>query len=473
MADLHPDLPPDLNRAMVALLDRAADGDVADPPVADLLHRGARARARRRLAAAGGVAAVAAATAGILVATLVLPSGSRAPAPRPAQPQPRPTTALPAGPTATQWAHGSWHDIAKAPINTCSAADAAWGGGYLMVVAQNCEQLGVTVGTTAALYDPRHDEWTKLPAPALTWPVDVVWTGREWVAVSLYRGPGADSGQVRAATWDIRPGRSTVITDTGWHNLSPIDELPPLFTEASVAAAAGNVVVAGLGPDGDLAYRLTDAGWEPLPRLPHEPRHTLPAVAVGSLDGTVYAIVTDQITRHRGNGVSISTRDEVRMLRLDGERWREVDLPRGGDLPAVANRVAQFGDHLLVVGSYCPPFASCPASGAAMALVDADGRARTMEDNPLSLAATDAVAAGRALVSYDAYTRFSGAGGVRPGDSAVWDPDKGRWRRGPSSVPVNDVATIASTPYGVVVLGRPATKCGCDPAGLILRPARR
>ena len=465
------DQSPDLRRAVVALLDRAADGDVADPPVAELLHRGAKARARRRFTAGAAVAAVAAATAGILIATLVLPAGSGGRPGRLGQPPaPAPTaTTLPGGPTAAQWAHGSWHSIATAPINTCSAADAAWGGGYLMVVAQNCEQIGVTTGATAALYDPRHDAWTELPAPPLIWPVQVAWTGRAWVAVSLSGAPRADTGQVHAATWDIRPGRRTVVTDTGWRALPPVDDVPPQFPGAAVAAVGGDVLVAGLGPDGDHVYRLRGQSWQSLAPLPHAAKHTLPAVAVGALNGTLYTLVTDEVVHTSSDGYLTSTSARSRLLRLAGRRWTET--PRTDGLPALANRVEQFGDRLLVVGSGCPPFARCPAfSGARMDLVGQDGRTTALADNPLSLGATDAVAAGRAVVAYDASTRFSGAGGVRPGDTAVWDPDTGRWQRGPSSVAVRNVAATASTPYGVIVLGRPANGA---PGGVILRPAGR
>src|SRR4051812_45710198 len=153
----------DLGPRVAALLDRAADGEIGDAPVNDIVRRGSR---RRRMRTAVLTTSAAVATAAV-VSTVALMTTSSGGDHSPARPGPTATTSRPplpptTGIAATAVAHGRWTNIAPAPIKLCAQTSVAWTGSVIVVVSLND---AVDCASAAAAYDPRRDRWHRLDAP--------------------------------------------------------------------------------------------------------------------------------------------------------------------------------------------------------------------------------------------------------------------------------------------------------------------
>lgn len=432
----------DPHARVAGLLEHAAEGDVAPPPLDQLIRRGtARRRRQLWLAAAATIAVIGGSVGG----GLAIRSADEVPQPNQSgSPSPAPSSTRPVTTTADQLARGHWAPVARPPISLCPGSTlTAWGDNRLLVLSPMCR--GLYTGLHAALYNPRRDLWTHLPDT----PGGAEWAGTvgdDYVAVSPANGKA-----YRIPVPSVSTG-----AEVTWSELPDLPERSEGYLGDNVTTFDDSIVVAGTGAGGTGVWQLADGAWRPLPRLPASSPSEVQQVSVTALAGELYAFdAVGDAGPTRGGSMA------PHVLRLAGDSW--VEQPRADGLPLLVTHAEPFDQRLWVMGSNCPLGASCPFTPwKPVGIYDpADG-----DYVDLSHAgAYDVGRIGEALVSYNGSARVQGGGlPLRPGDTSVWGPGLG-WLDADSSGKLVGFAATAATPAGFVVLVDDG-----DSGGRILRP---
>lgn len=427
-----------------ALLDRAAEGPIGDPPVAALVDRAARRQRMRRSAI---VVVSAGLTAAVIVAIIGLVGHGQTVNNRPVLPSP----AQPPGATVSQLVHGTWHAIPEPPTPLCQTGSVAISTGPA-VLAVNTWDKGICQGA-AEVYSPRTNRWRELDRPP--------------VAVRGYPSMArADSSVMLAAD----PTNTAALLDlrTGhWQLLSP----PPVSVVGAMVVASGTTFFfVGGGPDHDQVASYDGHAWSVRPALPHQGSQVV-NVAGYADHGALWAAVTDE----QQHGHSFSAR--LQILRLGSGGW--VVQPKPVGIPLIPTSVQALGGSELVVGINCPSYASCPAVVEDLALVRlADGSGQSIPapyqlHRRLHFFLQTAVAAGQTIVGINGSAEHGFRPIVHPGAALVYDSTHHKWRLTPRSPWVKFSYGIVWTKHGLVELGSPEPHCHCSRGGAWLEPASR
>ena len=103
----------------------------------------------------------------------------------------------------------AWKTIASGPIDTLGPSHFIWTGRTVIAFDTGgtvCCGPGVTIAQgQAAVWDPRDDTWTRLPAAPLYGGDVAVWDGEELLMWGLLNAP-ADSGSVPSDTTGLQFG---------------------------------------------------------------------------------------------------------------------------------------------------------------------------------------------------------------------------------------------------------------------------
>jgi hypothetical protein len=422
------------------LLDRAAEGPVGLPPIAELVGRGAR---RRRTWQAASVGVTAAVTAVVIVIVAGI-AGRSTPVPG-HRPTPGQHSIGPVGrgPTASQIAHGTWQNLPVPPIKSCGFQSVTSTGNLVILVVS---QGSPSCPNAAAAYDSRTNVWTKLSPPPASLRGDL--TSSQDIFVS----------RTTRAVAVLNPRSGT------WRSLPAV---PASGSLATLVSGTTKPILIGAGPQHDQVFAFDGTTWASRPALPH-PGTDIVALSAYSEGETQWAFASEVRTTRDGSEGGLS------VLRLGAGGW--VREPILHDQPLVVQSVEPFRDGQFVIGDNCLPDASCPQGTPLLGISYLDRKAlQPIKESPLMMALTDAVSTGNTIIGLDTDAEVSGGEpnqpSIRPIASAVYDVATGHWLRGPHAVEVDNISGMAWTPRGLVVLGDPLEKCVCSLGGLVLRPA--
>lgn len=422
------------------LLDRAAEGPVGPPPIAELVGRGAR---RRRTWQAASVGVTAAATAVVIVIVVGI-AGRSTPAPghRPTPGQ-HSIGSVGRGPTASKIARGTWQNLPVPPIKSCGSQSVTSTGNLVILVVS---QGSPSCPNAAAAYDSRTNVWAKLSPPPASLRGDL--TSSQDIFVS----------RTTRAVAVLNPRSGT------WRSLPAV---PASGSLATLVSGTTQPILIGAGPQHDQVFAFDGTTWASRPALPH-PGTDIVALSAYSEGETQWALVSEEHATPDGFAGGLT------VWQLSAQGWtKRPDLP---DQPLVVQSVEPMRAGQFLLGNNCLPNASCPQGTPLLGLADLDrGELQPIKESPLMMALTDAVSTGNTIIGLDTDAEVSGGEpnqpSIRPIASAVYDIATGRWLRGPHAVQINNISGMAWTPRGLVVLGDPLEKCDCSLGGLILRPA--
>jgi hypothetical protein len=315
----------DVDTEIRALLRRAADLPVADPP-ATLRSDAAAARGRRNVR--WQLAGVCAAVAGLVIAAVVVAQSEGTSTGRTTVP---PT---PVGPTSHDLEGGHWVAIPPAPIKACSPTVVPTGSGAFVLETG----LNHSCPPAAALYDTTTQSWTKIasPPPLVSANPVATWGHGELAMISDRTG-AAWQWSPSSGRWTSLPAIPDIATGTGIS-----------FQVSSAAWVGGRLMVAAID---DGRTHLYDEESTSSVRLV-VPVPPAGGAAVGaqitSFDGHV--VLAQQVQVRRSNHVEI--------LRLSDDRWTllrsSLGRLRGIEGHDYPSGFSSLTDGLLLVGDECP-----------------------------------------------------------------------------------------------------------------------
>lgn len=445
----------DLDRDVLALLDRGAAGDVPDVDADALIRRGTVRRQRRRLTRIGSLIVVVA----LVIVGAFAATRTRSNLLMPTLPAPTGT-----GPTAEQIAHGTWVTIPAAPIKICEGNVRVWDGHELVVV-----DGGTGVCRSAAAFDPKTLTWQRLLPP----PTDLHGTVE---AVRI-----GDRVIVHA-----REDGAVAALDTATHRWSSLPSLPrSTYLEPALAVGTSRPTAIGTG-NGRGVEQLVGNHWVGLGSLPRpkpgHPVHSEEVIGVGGamVGGRLYAIEVASWWRKVRQGTSGT--ETTRLVVRDGNRWRIVHTTQ--DPIGTISQIEVAGSRLALTGIPCPPGAGCPPILGQTSQIDVVTPAAAHVDTitePVHGAAGiaagyDQIFTGSSVV--DLYTsanrdgHSTGPEQIHNGSLAVFDLTLRHWLTGHATpAAINGITGESWTPDGLVVLGTPMEKCVCSLGGLLLHPS--
>ena len=306
------------------LLDRAAEGPVGPPPIAELVGRGAR---RRRTWQAASVGVTAAVTAVVIVIVVGI-AGRSTPVPG-HRPTPGQHSIGPVGrgPTASQIAHGTWQNLPVPPIKSCGFQSVTSTGNLVILVVS---QGSPSCPNAAAAYDPRTNVWTKLSPPPASLRGDL--TSSQDIFVSRTTRAAAVLNP-RSGTWRSLPA------------------VPASGSLATLVVGTSQPILIGTGPRHDQVFAFDGTTWASRPALPH-PGTDIVALSAYSEGETQWALASEEHATPDGFAGGLT------VLRFSAQGWtKRPDLP---DQPLVVQSVELMRTGQLLLGNNCLPNASCP-----------------------------------------------------------------------------------------------------------------
>jgi hypothetical protein len=188
-------------------------------------------------------------------------------------------------------------------------------------------------------------------------------------------------------------------------------------------------------------------------------------VALGGINRTLYAVVSDSI-RHT-NPNSTYTSGSARTLRLDPTGWAVVE--RGSNQPLSQLAATPVRNSLLIAGSLCPAGTGCMEEAGAAGLITAHSGIRNVQSPQGMPYPRDVTAGGTAaVVTFPTGSIGTPIPGPREGTTWIYNILTGDWVRGPTAPAATGDDGTYWTPHGVITLGAPT---GSGFGGAILVPA--
>jgi hypothetical protein len=334
----------DENTEIVALLDRYVANPYVDPPTAAIIAAGRRRLRRIRAAGVvGSIVAVAVVIGGVSIAI----GGSA-----------RDTHGgLPVitgtGPSASRLAHGHWIKIPKTPIRLCDPLSVSIASA-VVVLSEPYDGDGSVPSCrgAAALYDPRMNQWRKLPTPKYSTNQDrwiAAWGGGRLVLVSALNG--------RTQSW--QPGAK------GWTELPSLDKPGARSMIWSGSEFVLNTVNVDYSHNTGTAatFALDGTTWKALATIPQPARGYVADSQLVEYGSSTYALTNNQ--NHHNNPGDSFISGSVHLYRLDDNSWTALPIPKG--VPKTQLRLTSTPFGIVVAGSRCP--SSCTLEVADAALV--------------------------------------------------------------------------------------------------------